>query len=110
VNDDQEKNPKMGNANLPVAMNRQQAEVFTLLLGLPRRDSKMSAGHKGFQIEVDPDIDPKVAAGRRDFTINALAFDPRMAGRISAKLWVTYTPCSNKPRMQNAYSGECSAS
>lgn len=44
---------------------------------LPRRDSKMSAGHKGFQIEVDPDIDPKVAASRRDFTINALAFAPR---------------------------------
>ena len=44
---------------------------------LPRRDSKMSAGHKGFQIEVDPDTDPKEAANRRDFTINALAFDPR---------------------------------
>ena len=44
---------------------------------LPRRDSKMSAGHKGFQIEVDPGIDPKVAASRRDFTINALMFDPR---------------------------------
>jgi len=44
---------------------------------LPRRDSKMSAGHKGFQIEVDIDIDPKEAASRRDFTINALAFDPR---------------------------------
>ena len=43
---------------------------------LPRRDSKMSAGHKGFQIEVDPDIDPKVAASRRDFTINALYADP----------------------------------
>src|SRR5262245_44900601 len=44
---------------------------------LPRRDSKMSAGHKGFQIEVDPDIDPRTAASRRDFTINALAFDSR---------------------------------
>jgi len=44
---------------------------------LPRRDSKMSAGHKGFQIEVDPGIDPKAAASRRDFTINALMFDPR---------------------------------
>lgn len=44
---------------------------------LPRRDSKMSAGHKGFQIEIDLDIDPKMAASRRDFTINALAFDPR---------------------------------
>ena len=44
---------------------------------LPRRDSKMAAGHKGFEIAVDPDIDPKVAASRRDFTINALMFDPR---------------------------------
>jgi tRNA nucleotidyltransferase (CCA-adding enzyme) len=25
---------------------------------LPRRDSKMSAGHKGFQVECDPDIEP----------------------------------------------------
>lgn len=38
---------------------------------------RVSAGHEGFQIEVDPDIDPKAAASRRDFTINALAFDPR---------------------------------
>lgn len=44
---------------------------------LPRRDSKTAAGHKGFQVEVDIDIDPKEAASRRDFTINALAFDPR---------------------------------
>lgn len=44
---------------------------------LPRRDSKMSAGHKGFQVEFDPDISPKEAASRRDFTINALMFDPR---------------------------------
>ena len=44
---------------------------------LPRRDSKMSAGHKGFHIEVDIAIDPKEAASRRDFTMNALAFDPR---------------------------------
>lgn len=44
---------------------------------LPRRDSKTSAGHKGFQIEFDPGIDLREAAGRRDFTINALMFDPR---------------------------------
>ena len=44
---------------------------------LPRRDSKMSTGHKGFHIEVDPAINPRAAASRRDFTINALAFDPR---------------------------------
>jgi tRNA nucleotidyltransferase (CCA-adding enzyme) len=44
---------------------------------LPRRDSKMSPGHKGFQVEFDPDIAPREAASRRDFTINALMFDPR---------------------------------
>ncbi|MBW8865333.1 MAG: HD domain-containing protein, partial [Verrucomicrobia bacterium] len=44
---------------------------------LPRRDSKMAAGHKGFQVEFDPNISPKDAASRRDFTINALMFDPR---------------------------------
>src|SRR5882724_6506736 len=44
---------------------------------LPRRDSKVAAGHTGFQIEFEPDIDPRTAASRRDFTINALMFDPR---------------------------------
>ncbi len=44
---------------------------------LPRRDSKMSAGHKGFEVHFDPDIAPREAANRRDFTINALMFDPR---------------------------------
>ncbi len=49
---------------------------------LPRRDSKMSAGHKGFQVEFEPDIEPQVAASRRDFTINALMFDPRTGGYL----------------------------
>jgi tRNA nucleotidyltransferase (CCA-adding enzyme) len=44
---------------------------------LPRRDSKMSPGHKGFEVEFDPAIEPREAAGRRDFTINALMYDPR---------------------------------
>jgi tRNA nucleotidyltransferase (CCA-adding enzyme) len=44
---------------------------------VPRRDSKVGAGHKGFRIECDPTITPRDAAGRRDFTINAIMFDPR---------------------------------
>ncbi len=44
---------------------------------LPRRDSKMASGHKGFSVEFDPGIEPREAASRRDFTINALMFDPR---------------------------------
>jgi tRNA nucleotidyltransferase (CCA-adding enzyme) len=41
---------------------------------LPRKDSKVSPGHKGFEIEVDPNLSPKEAATRRDLTINALSF------------------------------------
>jgi tRNA nucleotidyltransferase (CCA-adding enzyme) len=44
---------------------------------IPRRDSKVAPGHKGFQITFDPAITPDEAAARRDFTINALMFDPR---------------------------------
>jgi len=46
---------------------------------LPRRDSlvgsSMAAG-RGFEVEFDPSISPKEAASRRDFTMNALAYDP----------------------------------
>lgn len=44
---------------------------------LPRRDSKTAAGHQGFAVEFDPAITPAEAASRRDFTLNALMFDPR---------------------------------
>jgi tRNA nucleotidyltransferase (CCA-adding enzyme) len=45
---------------------------------VPRRDSKVALGHKGFEVELDPNITPAQAALRRDFTINALLFDPRL--------------------------------
>ena len=44
---------------------------------IPRRDSKVAPGHQGFEINFDPAITPQAAAARRDFTINALMFDPR---------------------------------
>ncbi|MCI0748335.1 MAG: hypothetical protein L0Y58_23260, partial [Verrucomicrobia subdivision 3 bacterium] len=44
---------------------------------VPRRDSKIAPGHKGFEIELDPHIGLRDAAARRDFTINALMFDVR---------------------------------
>lgn len=46
---------------------------------IPRRDSKIAPGHRGFEIAFDADITPEEAASRRDFTINALMFDPRRA-------------------------------
>ncbi|MBM3841481.1 MAG: polynucleotide adenylyltransferase [Verrucomicrobia bacterium] len=49
----------------------------TFDFSIPRRDSKVAPGHKGFEITFDPGISLKEAAARRDFTINALLFDPR---------------------------------
>jgi tRNA nucleotidyltransferase (CCA-adding enzyme) len=45
----------------------------------PRRERKAAQGqgHREFIVEADPNISPKEAASRRDFTINALAFDPK---------------------------------
>jgi tRNA nucleotidyltransferase (CCA-adding enzyme) len=45
-------------------------------VALPRRESKIGHGHKGFEVRGDPDMSPVEAARRRDFTINAIAWDP----------------------------------
>jgi tRNA nucleotidyltransferase (CCA-adding enzyme) len=43
---------------------------------LPRRESKTGAGHRGFAVAPDPALTEAEAAARRDFTLNAIAFDP----------------------------------
>ncbi len=43
---------------------------------LPRRESKTGAGHRGFAVAPDPQLNDAEAAARRDFTINAIALDP----------------------------------
>ena len=43
---------------------------------LPRRESKTGAGHRGFAVAPDPQLTEAEAAARRDFTINAIAYDP----------------------------------
>jgi tRNA nucleotidyltransferase (CCA-adding enzyme) len=45
-------------------------------VSLPRRDSKAGRGHKGFVVVGDPDMSIEEAAKRRDFTINAISWDP----------------------------------
>jgi len=42
---------------------------------LPRKDSKIAQGHKGFEVEIDSNLDFKTATSRRDFTINAIGYD-----------------------------------
>jgi tRNA nucleotidyltransferase (CCA-adding enzyme) len=45
-------------------------------VSLPRRDSKVGPGHRGIAVAGDPDLSIEEAARRRDFTINAMLFDP----------------------------------
>lgn len=42
----------------------------------PRRESKIGAGHKGFVTRADPSLTFAEASGRRDFTVNTLAWNP----------------------------------
>lgn len=50
--------------------------AIDLDVSLPRSDSKISSGHRGFAVTGDPFLDFVEAARRRDFTVNALACDP----------------------------------
>ena len=45
-------------------------------VALPRRESKTGRGHKGFTVTGDPFMSVEDAARRRDFTVNAISWDP----------------------------------
>ncbi|SFR82669.1 tRNA nucleotidyltransferase (CCA-adding enzyme) [Agromyces sp. CF514] len=45
-------------------------------ISFPRRDSMAGAGARGFGIDIDPNISVEQAFGRRDFTINAMGWNP----------------------------------
>jgi tRNA nucleotidyltransferase (CCA-adding enzyme) len=51
-------------------------KVADIDVALPRRESKVGRGHKGFEVQGDPDLSPIEAARRRDFTVNAISCDP----------------------------------
>jgi len=45
-------------------------------VALPRSEAKSGTGHRGFDISIDPNLSPEKASLRRDFSINAMMFDP----------------------------------
>jgi tRNA nucleotidyltransferase (CCA-adding enzyme) len=51
-------------------------KVAGLDVSLPRRESKTGRGHRGFTVSGDPTLSFDEAARRRDFTVNAIAWDP----------------------------------
>ncbi len=52
-------------------LNRMELDI-----ALPRTEHKTADGHRGFSVESNPDLSPEIATLRRDFTINAMMFDP----------------------------------
>lgn len=49
---------------------------FDIDIALPRRESRVGPRHTDFLVKGDPSMSPAEAASRRDFTINAISFDP----------------------------------
>ena len=45
-------------------------------VSLPRRDSKVGPGHRGIVVKGDPNLSIEEASRRRDFTMNAILWDP----------------------------------
>jgi len=63
----------------PVNMVGESFTVYKVAdvdVSLPRRESKTGRGHKAFAVIGDPFMSPAEAARRRDFTVNAIAWDP----------------------------------
>lgn len=50
-------------------------------VSIPRRDSQVGPGHRGIAVSGDPRLSVEEASRRRDFTINAMLWDP-FAGQL----------------------------
>jgi tRNA nucleotidyltransferase (CCA-adding enzyme) len=59
-----------------VGQSFQVYKLGAIDISLPRRDSKAGRGHRGFVVVGDPDMSIEEAARRRDFTVNAISWDP----------------------------------
>ena len=54
-------------------------------IALPRREVKVGAGHRDFLVDADPQMSVEEAARRRDYTINAMSYEP-LTGRLDDPL------------------------
>lgn len=59
-----------------LSLARADGSQGVLDVSIPRRDSKIGVGHRGFEVTGDPFMSFAEATRRRDFTINAILYDP----------------------------------
>jgi tRNA nucleotidyltransferase (CCA-adding enzyme) len=60
----------------PVGESFTVYKVAGIDVSLPRRESRVGRGHRGFDVTGEPLMPVEEAARRRDFTINAISWDP----------------------------------
>ena len=60
----------------PVGQSFPVYKLGAIDVALPRRESKSGRGHKGFSVQGDPSMSVAESARRRDFTVNAILWDP----------------------------------
>jgi len=70
-------------------------------VSLPRRETKIARGHRGFAVDADPHLDLRSAAERRDLSINAIYEDP-LTGEIA-------DPCGGSADLRARVLRHCSA-
>jgi tRNA nucleotidyltransferase (CCA-adding enzyme) len=44
-------------------------------ISFPRTENKIGVGHRGFEVDINPNLSFKEASRRRDFTINSIGYD-----------------------------------
>lgn len=67
---------KMGLYGKSFGVIKLSYEEYAIDFSPPRTESKSGFGHKGFEMAWHSDLDFSAAARRRDFTINAIGYDP----------------------------------
>lgn len=67
---------KMGLYGKSFGVIKLSYEGYSIDFSPPRTESKSGFGHKGFETSWHNDLDFAAAARRRDFTINAIGYDP----------------------------------
>lgn len=71
-----DKKPKLVGREFGILkLSEKECDGLDIDINVPRRDNQVGVGHNDLMVEIDPNMSPKEAAQRRDFTINSMALD-----------------------------------
>ena len=68
--------PEFGIITVGAAFGVTKVKDLPIDVSVPRRENRTGARHTDFEVQADPSMTPREAAERRDFTINAMMWDP----------------------------------